>query len=135
MSLYCTAMIGIYCIAAPLGDTTIAINNVGIGMAARVTADKWRANFAFTDVLEPVPKEMSRACDGTNCVGYKRSCRIDAQSHICDFVIDGGNGFSTEISFTAPDDDTIKVALSHFGVSLDHAKEPIPFELLTGDSH
>jgi hypothetical protein len=116
MNFYCTAIFGLFCLNAPIGDTTIKIENIGIGMAAEIVAPNWQASFGFTDVPMTLnSSKLDSACIANVCVHYHRHCDDADHPKTCDYAFDAGAGIGGSISVKADNETAFKAALGYLG--------------------
>src|SRR5580658_7840880 len=122
MSLLCTVILGLYCIAAPLGDTTIKIGNAGLGATAAVDVQSlkggpWRADLTlFTNVPEHFDHSVAgRACEGDDCVFYLRHCNDAAHPTLCRYTIDSADEIRS-MTIEAPTEAGLRLAMDTLGI-------------------
>jgi hypothetical protein len=116
MSFYCTAIFGLFCFNAPIGDTTIKIQNLGLGMTTEIMAPNWQANFAYTDLVMTLnSSKLDDACISDVCVHYYRHCDDANHPKSCIYVFDTGGGVGGSISVKADNETAFNGALGKIG--------------------
>ena len=120
MALICSAIVGVICVAAPIGGTTdIKINDQGIYVHNSAEAGKWKADWGRS-MEYPAPRidssRLDKACVKDLCLGYWRRCDDAVHPTHCTFLFEPRPGMAESIVVEGADEAAFKQAMESVGV-------------------
>jgi hypothetical protein len=92
--VFCHAIFGVFCVALPIGNSTAAMQNMGVGGVVSVTTPSWYASLGMgTDTSQLLnPTKLAQLCANGQCIQYWRHCKPTQDKKInCDFSFVQGN--------------------------------------------
>jgi hypothetical protein len=122
--MFCEAIFGLFCFAAPIGHSTVDIQNMGFGGVASLSEDGWTALLDLgSDVFIPLnPTKLAQHCEGNVCVRYWRHCVTATDGKIdCEFSFDE-RYTSLSLRVVADSKEALDRALPSIGLLTDRTK-------------
>ncbi|HEY5339021.1 MAG TPA: hypothetical protein VIJ85_12510 [Rhizomicrobium sp.] len=123
--MFCNAIFGIFCVTLPMGTSTAAIQNMGMGGVVSVTTPAWYASLGMgTDAPQTLnPAKISKLCVNGSCIAYWRHCAPaqDGKEIDCDFsFVEGATSITAGI--IADNQAAMDQGLASVGYLQDRAK-------------
>ena len=129
---YCLAILAGFCFSS--ASIEAHFRNVGLGYALTVTTPHYEASTGRTDVLRSYDwRHQPKACAGTNCVRYHKSCAAGASRQSCDYQIaSSGDMTSGSIHISAASAEDIATAEREIALWFGSDQPMLPLAALKG---